>query len=544
MHLNPHTIFPILCMMLAIVCGTFVILQNPKAKLNRIFLGICITFAAWFSFYIPYNFNYTDHLLITWMRISYCFISFIPITCFTFISTYLQAPKNEFWFKVNSAIGLSFAISSITTNWIIQGLCYYPWYPYPRGGILHPFLVLHCASLAYFSLKLMFNALRNPSLSHKQRNHLKYMISAILALSFGIVDFIGNYNVPIHEIGYIPASAYLIITTIAIIRHQLMDIQIVIRKSLVYSSLITLITLIFLTLVLIIEKLSQNYIGYQNILYSVILSIIVALIFIPLKNKIQTYVDTIFFKGTHFQIAEENIKLKEELTHSERMKAVAMIASGLAHEIKNPLTAIQTFTEYLPQKKNDHKFIDQYTRIVGQETQRINSLMQELLIFAKPSEPKFESINPDALIQNVINLLSPQLAKFNIKTSIELTNSPIQIQADPSLLKQALLNIIMNAIDSMPNGGELHVIPRSASQRSEPTRQSLAIEISDTGCGISPEDLKHIFEPFFTKKEKGTGLGLAITQGIIEKHGGTIKVESKIGQGTTFKITLPPNYAS
>ena len=142
MNFNPNTFWPLLCMFLAIVCGIFVVIQNPKAKLNRIFLCICITFAAWFSFYIPFNFHHTDKFLITWFRISYCFISFIPITCFTFVSTYLQVPKNEFWFKINLLIGLTFSILSITTNWIVQGVIYYPWHPYPLAGVLHPFLII------------------------------------------------------------------------------------------------------------------------------------------------------------------------------------------------------------------------------------------------------------------------------------------------------------------------------------------------------------------------------------------------------------------
>jgi len=189
------------------------------------------------------------------------------------------------------------------------------------------------------------------------------------------------------------------------------------------------------------------------------------------------------------------------------------------------------------QKMNDPEFLKQFAQIVPAEINRINALMQELLTFAKPSEPKFESINPDTLIQNVINLLSPQLAKSNIKTSTELTNKPINIQADPSLLKQALLNIIMNAIDAMPDGGTLSVITNSSNVILAKAG-IFTIEISDTGCGISPEDLKHIFEPFYTKKEKGTGLGLAITQGIIEKHGGTITVKSELGKGTGFTINL------
>ncbi len=534
MHLNPYTILPLLCMVLAIICGTFVIRQNPKAKLNRIFLAICITFTAWFSFYIPFNFHYTDKLLIIWFRISYCFISFIPITCFTFISTYLQAPKNEFWFKINALIGFTFSILSITTNWIIQGVSYYPWHPYPHGGVLHPFLILHCIYLAYFSLKIMFDGLHNPLLSLKQRNHLKYMIGAIIALSFGIFDFIGNYNIAFHEFGYIPVSTYLMITTIAIVRHQLMDIQIVIRKSLVYSMLITLITLIFLISVLVSEHLFNHVIHYQNVTASIVMASLIALIFTPLKNRIQDLVDRAFFKATPMEMAQQNEQLRQEITHSERMKSVAIFASGMAHEIKNPLTPIKTFSEQLPSRLDDKEFLLKFSKIINKEVDRIDSLVQELLSFAKPSQPQIKEVNIHQLIGQTLDLLNNEIIRHKINLNTSFENKNILINVDPQQIKQALLNIFLNAIEAMSNGGTLTI-----DSRFRGNDHGIIITITDTGCGINPKDLSHIFDPFFSKKDHGTGLGLSITHEIIKNHNGRILAESELGKGTTFRIELP-----
>ncbi len=573
MHFNPHTILPIICLILTLAFGIFVLAQNLHARLNRIFFVVCLTIVAWLSFYIPFNFPISDKNLILWFRISYCFISFLPIMVFTFITTYLNAPKNIFWYRINTTIGLSFCLMSLFTDWIVKGINYLPWYTYPKAGVAHIFLVFHCIYLGYLGIKLMLEAIKKPGLTAKQLNHIRYLIVAVLTAYTAMVDFLGNYNIPSYPIGYISSTIFLLTISVAILKHQLMDIRIIIRKSIIYSTLITLITIIFLVLVLIVEKLSQSLIGYKNLFSSIILSVFVALIFIPLKNKIQTYVDKIFFKGTHLEVALENVRLKEELTHTEKMKAIAMIASSLAHEIKNPLTAIQTFTEYLPEKKNDNEFIDQYTRIVGQEAQRINTLIQELLIFAKPSEPKFEPVNPNDLIQNLIKLLSSQIAKVKIQLQTNFTTPSPIIQADPAQLKQALLNILVNAIESMPIGGILTIktttvlvnpskiviasprLKHSGVNYAKQSQNKLSfpnasignpqyiITISDTGCGIAPKDLSHIFEPFFSKKEKGTGLGLAITQGIIEKHGGKLSVESQLNQGTTFSIFLPLNYA-
>ncbi len=545
MHLNPNTFLPLLCMIIAIICGMFVILQNPKAKLNRIFLGICITFAAWFSFYIPDNFYYTDKLLVTWSRISFCFISFIPIATFTFSSTYLQAPKYEFWIKINSLIGLTFSILSITTDWIIKGMTYYQWYPYPHAGVLHPLLVIHCIYLIYFSFKVMLKGLNDPLLTPKQRNHLKYLISSFGALSCGIFDFIPNYNIPIHAFGYIPVSIYLIITSFAIVRYQLMDIQIVFQKSLVYTILITIITIFYLMSIFFTEHILQSMFGYKSMLISLSSATFIAIAFIPLRNFIQNFIEKTFFKGSYMQIAEENELLRQEVTQTERMKAIAILASGMAHEIKNPLTTLKTFSEFVPQKKNDPEFMKQYQKIMPQEIDRIDNLVHELLLFAKPSPPQIQSINPNDIINNILIMLESKFNTLSIHVIKELTTNST-IQADPNQIKQALLNLILNAIDAMPNGGTLtiktnpipatsNVIPANAGIQ---THQYI-ISITDTGHGIAPKDLPHIFEPFFTKKEKGTGLGLAITQGIIEKHGGRIAVESKINQGTKFTVILP-----
>jgi len=244
--------------------------------------------------------------------------------------------------------------------------------------------------------------------------------------------------------------------------------------------------------------------------------------------------------------ALENELLRQEVAQTEKFKAVATLASSLVHEIRNPLTVINTFTEYIPQKKNDPEFLDKFAQIVPAEINRINILMNELLSFAKPSLPQLQQTDINALINSLIVLLQEQCnrQKINIVQNF-ISNKPHDIQADPNQLKQALLNILLNAIDAMPNGGTLtinttvippshNVIPAKAGIHNH----QCIIEITNTGHGINPKDLPHIFEPFFTKKDKGTGLGLAITQGIIEKHSGKITVESKINQGTTFRIKI------
>ncbi len=536
MHLNLHTILPILTLLLAIFCGLFVITQNPKAFLNQTFFTLCICIIFWFSIYIPFNFNLQKSHLLIWFKIAYFFISFVPITCFTFVSTYLKMPGNQLWFKINTIIGLSFSILSISTDWIVSGINYYPWYPFPQGGILHPLLILHCITLNFLSLKFLFKKLNDPLLSSRNRNHIKYMFAALAAGSFSMIDFLANYKISFYSVGYIPVAAYLIITTTCIIKHQLMDIQIVIRKSLIYSLLVAAITIIFLIAVMISEQFFSQAIHGHHVSTSMITAILIAILFTPLKNKIQDIVDRSFFHATPLEMSRQNEQFRNEIADTERMKSIAILASGLAHEIKNPLTPIKTFSEQLPSRLDDKKFLLKFSKIIGKEVDRIDSLVQELLAFAKPSSSQLNKTNIHHLILQTTELLNNEIIRHKIILKNSFEDQNLLINIDFKRIKQAILNIILNAIDAMPNGGTLTISTKMITQD---INKFLLIEIADTGHGIAPKDLPHIFDPFFSRKDHGTGLGLSITHEIIKNHNGTIFAESILGRGTTFKITLP-----
>lgn len=315
-----------------------------------------------------------------------------------------------------------------------------------------------------------------------------------------------------------------------------MDINIVFKTSIVYSLLITSVSIAYLTIVLTIEKVLQNILGYKSISVSLSAAFIIGIIVIPLRNRIQFLLDRSLFKGTQPEIAAENELLRREVAQSEKHKAVAALASGIAHEVRNPLTALKTFYEHSPGKKNDPGFIAKFTHIAGKEIGRIEGLIQQLLDFAKPSPPSFHETDINKLIEDTLALLSNKLHTNNIALAYQPSPINHHLKVDQNQIKQALLNILLNAIDAMPTGGKLTV---SSSSEGGVHRTSYIVTIADTGSGIAPEDLKHIFEPFFSKKASGTGLGLAITQGVIQEHKGKIKVISEVEKGTEFIIRLP-----
>ena len=205
----------------------------------------------------------------------------------------------------------------------------------------------------------------------------------------------------------------------------------------------------------------------------------------------------------------------------------------MAHEIRNPLTAITTFVEYLPQKYDDPKFREDFQRILKGEVARIRGIVQELMDFSKPKPPNKEWINLDKIIQDIVELLSKDLMSAKVTVKFEPAEAGEKVFADPAQIKQVFLNIFINAIEAMKeHGGELGI---DVSREGEWIRAA----VTDSGCGIEKERIPRIFDPFYTKKDSGTGLGLAITHSIIEQHKGRIQVESKVGKGTMFTIFLP-----
>jgi len=252
-------------------------------------------------------------------------------------------------------------------------------------------------------------------------------------------------------------------------------------------------------------------------------------------------------------LSEQIKKYSVQVQEGEKYKTTATLASGLAHEIKNPLTAIRTFCEYLPNRINDKQFLKEFSRIVKNEAQRINDLVDDLVEYGKPSPPKISAVRIHRLLDETLDLLSSACLKNKIETEkIFNKDDALVLMVDKNQIRQAVLNILLNAIEVMPDGGTLTVKtdivragPRACPGKGQPQgvapteNNCIEIHISDTGCGIPANILPQIFEPFFSQKINGTGLGLAITKDIIEKHGGTIRVKSEVGKGSEFVISLP-----
>jgi signal transduction histidine kinase len=235
-----------------------------------------------------------------------------------------------------------------------------------------------------------------------------------------------------------------------------------------------------------------------------------------------------------FQDITQIKTLEEKLRQADRLAALGTLSAGLAHEIKNPLSAIKTFVQLLPQKVGNPSFIEKFNITVPREVDRINHLVEDLLELTRKRVRSLVDLKVDSLIHQVIDLHGEELKRRQIVFQDHLNKTILPVYGDAETLYRAFSNLIINAIQAMPNGGTL-----SISSKLESSSSSVEITFRDTGIGMDETTAKNIFNPFFTTKDKGVGLGLALTRKIIEDHRGTIEALSAKGMGTTFTVLLP-----
>ena len=237
----------------------------------------------------------------------------------------------------------------------------------------------------------------------------------------------------------------------------------------------------------------------------------------------------------------ENLKKSQNiLRRSDRLASLGTLIASLAHEIRNPLVSIKTFTQLLPERIDDNEFRDYFLKVASGEIDRLTSLINELLGFAKPSEPNLKEEDVTTIIDRMEILVSTEARKKNIRITKNYTPSLPLVFIDAEQIKQVLLNILLNAIQAIEGEGEIWIETRIVYATRQVKREAfLQIEIRDNGIGIPPENLDHVFDPFFSTRPEGSGLGLAISHQIVHEHGGFIDVESEVGKGTSFRIHFP-----
>ncbi|MFT4429249.1 PAS domain S-box protein [Bacillus velezensis] len=232
-----------------------------------------------------------------------------------------------------------------------------------------------------------------------------------------------------------------------------------------------------------------------------------------------------------FKDVTEAKELEERLRKSDTLHVVGELAAGIAHEIRNPMTALKGFIQLLQGSIEGEYSL--YFNVITSELKRIESIITEFLILAKPQAILYEEKDVTQIMKDTADLLNAQANLVNVQIHLNLTGNIPPIYCEPNQLKQVFINILKNAIEVMPGGGNIYVTIQSSDQ------DHILISIQDEGTGISEDKLKRLGEPFYTTKDRGTGLGLMVSYKIIEEHQGRIHVESEEGKGTVFHLTLP-----
>jgi two-component system sensor histidine kinase HydH len=238
-----------------------------------------------------------------------------------------------------------------------------------------------------------------------------------------------------------------------------------------------------------------------------------------------------------FQDQREVEALKAEVERARHLAALGRLAAGVAHEVRNPLSSLKGFAQFLRSRFQPGSDEERYSDIMIEEVERLDRVVQELLDFARPVSPTREPVSANAVVREALSLVSEDAGFRNVRVVQKLGNDLPHALADPLQVKQVLLNLFLNAIEAMGQGGTLTVA--TGAERCDDGRPYVTIAVTDTGVGLDADELVKLFEPFYTTKQKGTGLGLTIVSRLVEQNGGHIDVTSATGEGTTFSLRLP-----
>ena len=241
-------------------------------------------------------------------------------------------------------------------------------------------------------------------------------------------------------------------------------------------------------------------------------------------------------------VALENTRYSRQLRRSEavleranRLSSLGTLAAGIAHEIRNPLVAVKTFLDLLPERLDDKEFLESFRKLSLSEIKRVTNLVADLLSLGKTTTAGRQAVELRATLEPVARLMESTAQKRQVQLVESFAPDLPTVWADPDQLKQILLNLLLNAIEVSPENARVHLLVRPGGVEGAP----VVLEVRDHGPGIRPEQLEDIFLPFFTTKDTGTGLGLALVHQMVVEHGGEITVDSELGEGTTFRVTIP-----
>ncbi|MCA9409398.1 MAG: hypothetical protein KC733_11965 [Candidatus Omnitrophica bacterium] len=507
--------------------------NKNRSKLNNVFFLFAFSIFIWAAFYFLNLMASTKEQALILSRIFMAGAIFIPSTFLHFFVRYIgKYETHSKIVKLFYILSFIFFISDFTPFFIrdVEPRMSFSYWP-----IAGPLMIYHLLMFMvgnFIGIVLMFQHYRKLSgIKRKQGMYLAWGI--LIGFLGGLTNYFMVFDIPIEPYGNPLVVLLTTMLSFSILRYRLFDFEIFIKKGLVYTIFISIVTVVYFISIYLTEKIFQNFLGYSSIFPSLVTATLIALLFIPIKNYIQVCIDRYFFKGSYVQIAEQNEMLNKKLVQTEHYRSLATLTNGIAFQVKDPLSVIKASTHQIMKQCADSEHIKELLGLINKETDKISDLVVQLSEYSKPSVVISQDINIIKLLEEIVNVFQSDFLNNNINLLRNYNkDSAIIVKGDMEQLEKALSSIIRNAIEAMPQGGPLWI-------DAEKHGHMVDISIKDFGEGINREYLRDIFDPFFSTKETNQGLGLSIAQGIIENHKGKINIESELGVGTEFVIELP-----
>ncbi len=520
-----------------IACSAFISLHKPRTPLKILwslyslgtaFLGFCL-----FCLYTTTNYD----TALFWCRALDLDILFIPPLFFHVVvlltNAYARYKKIVIFYYLiiisYFLIALRWSHYFIPTVSPKMGFLYFPdagplYYPYPFLGfcvMFHGWIVLHKASQKVSAIK---------------RNQYQYFLWVTAICFCGVASSLFLiFNIPVYPVGLFLLPVHDIAVAYIIVKYHLMDIRIIIRKGLIYTFLGTFITLFYIAAVYLIEQAFHNILGYHSLMGSVGVMALIAFMFIPLKNYIQSFVDKYFFRASYAQMIEQNDLLRQQSIRTQRYQMMSALSLKIITELRNPLTALVGYDYFLSKRLEDREFLNKFATVFHNELQRLQGLIQQLSDFSELKPLDLKNVDLIILMKELLEYLSERFQQQGVVLNKYFNEDhELMINADREQLKRALFIFLAHSIKSTPAKGQVWV-------GIEEAMEGVEINIKDTGKGLSQEDLSQIFDPFFSASRSGEDVNesLAQAQNIITKHGGKVMVDSQLNVGTEWIIQLP-----
>ncbi len=698
--MNVYSIPPLITAILSLGLGLFVLGRNRKSKLNWTFASWGFLTAYWQGCWtLLFNLSHAS-LAEVLARLGYSGIIFIPIVFFHFVVEFTGAEDRRRLSYLFYGLGAAFLVATWNGTSFVAGTYHYSWGFYPRAGELHGVYFIFLVFMLISGLMVLAQARKQSKDQPTKVNQINYVFVSTLIYSLAGMDFLANYGLGYYPLGLVFTNVHACIIAYAIIQYRLLDINVVIKRSLIYA--LILLTLLIPCYVIVIEgqKYAFGQLSYTFSVVILFLMTIVGFLFPKFRFKTEEALERALFKkkadyretllrsskemvsivdieqlsnglirtvaralgtekaalylleevkgtynlkariGTEKEPHDENILFRDDpvvetlqrrqegivreeleilreeadaqktaerminleaeisipiisknkligilnlghkegkeiysnedlellstlanqaavaienarlyenlkqsqdtLRRADRLSSLGLLTAGLAHEIRNPLVAIRTFTQLLPERYDDAEFREGFQGLALKEVDRICGLITDLLSFARPSKPNVAPEDMGDVIEGIARILETQAKEKGVEIVRDFGANLPKVWIDREQMKQVFMNLILNAIQAVKDGGSIAVSTRVYSRNhAGETGQFVQVEIRDSGIGIPEENLEHIFDPFFTNKDEGSGLGLSISHQIVQEHGGYITVESKLEKGTAFFINLP-----